>query len=360
MLAADEKAFGPKDQINWKMLLEYARQTAAPWAGAGQRGDFSNDYPIVQNSHIPARSMMALMIVFAIVIGPLNMLVLRYKNRRIWMLWTVPTISFVTSMGVFAFAMFSDGIRPTIRTTQFTLLDEGAHRATTLAWLGVFCPLTPGGGMEFDAQTEVTPMMSPMESGSERTIDWTQNQHLTSGWVAARVPTYFMLRKSETRRERLTIEPGADAFHLTVVNGLGGEIKNVTVADKTGRLFSGGPIPAGGRATLSEGVVPMSNTWTLRNNLYNASWVYAMNDAAANPAMLTPGCYLATLADTAFLDDGLGHVSKRSVVSVVYGVPEGVSTRLPPKVGRFADVDARLPVDTDILRYVGGSMSTPN
>ena len=56
--------------------------------------------------------------------------------------------------------------------------------------------------------------------GSARTLDWTGGQHLTSGWVSARVPAHFMLRKSEPRRERVEVSRN-DEGELVAVNGLG-------------------------------------------------------------------------------------------------------------------------------------------
>ena len=48
-------------------------------------------------------------------------------------------------------------------------------------------------------------------------------QHLAHGWVSARVPSHFHVRKTEARRERIQVI--SDNGQLKVVNSLGAPIK---------------------------------------------------------------------------------------------------------------------------------------
>ena len=77
---------------------------------------------------------------------------------------------------------------------------------------GVFA-LTPGDGLHFSFDTEVIPMrMNEGRNAGVRscTIDWSRDQHFAAGWVEARVPAHFKVRKSETRLERIAIHREAD------------------------------------------------------------------------------------------------------------------------------------------------------
>ena len=80
-------------------------------------------------------------------------------------------------------------------------------------------------------------------------MDWTHDQHLGSGWVTARVPTHFMVRKSETRRERVIVRRGANT-DLKIVNGLGVDISQFWLADGDGKIYSAVDIPAGEEIAL--------------------------------------------------------------------------------------------------------------
>ena len=59
-----------------------------------------------------------------------------------------------------------------------------------------------------------------------------------------------MLRKSEVRRERVTVRRVTDN-RLSVVNGLGADIRQFWLADKDGSVYSGKDIPAGAETELS-------------------------------------------------------------------------------------------------------------
>src|SRR5262249_7915405 len=187
-------------------------------------------------------------------IGPVNLVVLSRKKRRIWMLWTVPVISLLTCVAVFGYMLLVEGWEGHLRTEGVTILDESAHRATTLGWTGFYSPFTPSDGLSFGADTELSPQIeddySYRSGGTARTIDWTSEQHLGTGWASARTPAHFMVRKSEKREERVTVDREAGGT-LAMVNGLGEEIAQFWYADEQGRIHTAGPVPAGSQAALT-------------------------------------------------------------------------------------------------------------
>src|SRR5205085_10307058 len=139
-----------------------------------------------------------LMLGFAVPIGPVNMIVLARKNRRLWLLWTVPAISLVTCLAVFGYMLAAEGWQGHRRVAALTRPDGPSHRATTLAWAGFYSPLTPGDGLHFSQDTEVAPQSATefrygRRGGNAHTLDWGQDQHLARGWVQPRVPAHFML-----------------------------------------------------------------------------------------------------------------------------------------------------------------------
>src|SRR5439155_14148300 len=104
---------------------------------------------------------------------------------------------------VFAHSMIHEGVTPDARIEGVTLLDQHGRRASSIGASAFYCPLTPNQGLQFSFDTEVTPLVeTDYRAGTKREVDWTQSQHLRRGWVTARVPAHFHLRKSETRRER--------------------------------------------------------------------------------------------------------------------------------------------------------------
>ncbi len=180
--------------------------------------------------NVPVRGLLILVILFAVGIGPVNLWLLSRRQKRMWLWWNVPAVSVLTCLAVFAYSLFSEGFTGRGRTVVLTLLDENAHHATTIGYASFYCPLAPSDGLRFSYDTEVTPLHASTgydfdpysyrrsyrrQEGRAMTIDWTNDQHLESGWVASRVPAYFAVRKSETRRERLAVHKSGPTARST-------------------------------------------------------------------------------------------------------------------------------------------------
>ena len=238
------------NQNQWGVIVGSWLQTALPWRWEDRIEESNTMFSVVNSLGIPVRGLFFLMLLFAVAIGPVNLIVLSRKKRRIWMLWTTPVISAFTCLAVFAYATFAEGWSRHARTEGLTILDERDHRATTIGWTAFYSGLTPSDGLHFGYETELTPLAHSMTTNLARTVDWTHDQHLANGWVTARVPAHFMVRKSETRRERVTIRRGTDT-DLRIVNGLGADINQFWLADRDGTIYSATNIPAGVEEVLT-------------------------------------------------------------------------------------------------------------
>jgi hypothetical protein len=294
---------------------------------------------LLAETTVPVRGLFALVLLFGVGIGPANLWLLSRYKRRIWLWWNVPAISLLTCLAVFGYSLASEGWTGHGKTASLTLLDERCHRATTIGYLSYYCPLTPSVGPRFGVDSDVTLLenklepwrrYSPMGStNSLRLVDWTNDQHLTAGWVTARVPAYFQIRKNEDRRERLTIEKQADGS-LKIVNALGADIQRLYVADPAGHVFEGRDIPAGAERTLLAAVnsrlAPEGGQTLLRNIFHSADWLGGFRNWAeskAPAAMLTSGCYIAYLDKSPFVESPLAGVKSEDSVAIVYGISKG-------------------------------------
>ncbi len=81
------------------MLGSSWTQTAGPWqvGGSGhyRRSTYEANvkFPVIEDIGIPVKGLFLLMLLFVLAIGPINLMVLARKKRRIWLLWTTPVIS---------------------------------------------------------------------------------------------------------------------------------------------------------------------------------------------------------------------------------------------------------------------------
>jgi len=300
------------------------QKTAEPWLDLRTPTEANNAFPVVEHLTIPVRGMFLLMLGFSITIGPVNFYVLARKKRRLWMLWTIPLISLVTCLAVLGTMFAAEGWEGHARTEGITILDETSHQAATLGWTAFYTPVVPSDGLHFSPQTELTAQLRTdtfRMSNRPRTIDWTDEQHLASGWLTARVPAHFMVRKSERRLERVAVRKGKDGT-LTMVNGLKADIRKIRFMGRGGKVYDAEDVPAGQEAVLKAAAVaaPPAKVDALRD-VYRGNWLDDIVKASETPeALLRPGSYVAALEATPFLEEALRRTGPRKGRSVVYGV----------------------------------------
>ncbi len=303
-----------------KFLFTMWRKTLSPWKEKKTLMDANKEFPIVENLGIDLEGFFICMIVFIIIVGPLNFLFLSKINRRIWIVWTIPLISILTCAIVFAYVFISDGIGSDVRISAFTVLDETNHMAATLARYAFYCRLTPEKGLNFSRKTELIPFLSDrmLNRDSPRLMDWTFYQHLGAGWISARVPAHFMTRKTEKRRERLEINR-ISGSKITVMNGFGVAIKKLWLADKNGKIFYGENIGPWEKRILT----PTNNTEKKGPNfpklVYESlSWENMIKLPKKN--ILRPGTYMCHLDGLPFTEKGLENIDKLKFNQIVYGI----------------------------------------
>jgi hypothetical protein len=315
----------------WERIIEFWSDSHPQNMGAYWNVDSINrTFPVVEELGTPVRGLFLLMLSFAVVIGPVNYVVLARRKKRIWLWWTAPAIAAVASLAVFGYAILAEGWQSSVRAEVMTILDENARRATTVGPTAFYAPLTPSDGLRFSYDTEVTPQLpsrggyyafasSGMSGGASRTIDWTEDQHLAGGWVTARVPAHFVVRKSEQRRERLNVRREGSA--ITVVNGLGAEIKQLWWAEPDGRVYSAENLQAGAGASLKLTDLRTRGEVAGLREAFRSEWWDRIKQYPQKPLeILEAGCYLATLDSSPFLEVGLrGNVSRKAL-TVVYGI----------------------------------------
>jgi hypothetical protein len=311
----------------WNPLEASWKATATPWEGGQRRSDDANRlFPVVDDIGVPVKGLFVLMLLFTLAIGPLNFVVLSRKKRRIWLLWTAPAISLVTCLAVFGYMLVSEGWRGHLRTEALTVLDQSTRRATTVGWTAFYSPLTPGDGLRFSYDTEVVSQRlndGPRAGSRACTLDWTDDQHLARGWVEARVPAHFKVRKSEARRERVTVSRGEDGTP-TMVNGLGAPIRRICYADEKGVLYTAEQVAPGARVALvprGESLPDAAAPEKSLRAVFGENWLQSLQSLPGKPAqVLTPRSYLAELDDAPFVEDALRNVRTRKCRSLVLGL----------------------------------------
>lgn len=287
---------------------------------------------LLAETEVPVRGLFLLVLLFGLAIGPANLWLLARHKRRIWLWWDVPAISALTCLAVFAYSLAAEGWTGHGKVASLTLLDEGAHRATTIGYLSYYCPLAPSEALVLSAETDAALLTQGARSrhfrlhgeGGLRLVDWTRDQRLTAGWIKPRVPAYFQVRKSEDRRERVTVERKPDGT-LLAVNALGAPIRRLYVTDDQGRVFEARDVAAGAQARLTLVRAAHARGLVRVGDAFAGPWLeeFRRLEQAAPADLLVPGCYLAYLERSPFVDRPLAGVESEDSVAIVYGISKG-------------------------------------
>lgn len=331
-LAFPSDTFSGFDSATLRTLHQEARDRLLYWQSLPGDSRVANSIlPVVATLKVPTRGIVIIMLAFIILIGPVNIFLLSRARRRTWMLWTIPAISLLTTLFVFVYSLLREGITPDTRIAGMTLLDQESHHAATIGGTAFYCPLTPSSGLHFEFGTEATPLVQESRSGTAREVDWTQFQQFRRGWLASRVPAYFHLRKSETRRERIQlIEEGGK---LQIVNGLGAPIRSLWLASEN-EIYEAENVAAGEKAGLTgakekvNAVKPAAGAEErggqgLWHKIGFGAQTNALKEEAAK--FLLPNTYIAVLEGNPFIENALGSSSspKRTTSSsIVFGFLE--------------------------------------
>jgi hypothetical protein len=288
---------------NWALPVN----AAIDW-GTTAAGGFR--LPIPGVSGVPARTYLTILIVFSIVIGPVNYWFLWRRKQQALLVLTAPLISaiFIVLLGGYVIAGEGFGVRG--RAVTFTMLDQVRRQAVMRASVSLYAAgMTPGGGLRFPRDMAVF----PISSRDRHALDLTEAQRFSSGVIQARSPTNLEQVGFRSARERLglTLEAGG----VAVVNGLDSTISALVYRIGNRDYSLTEPLAAGARGVLradGPGAARMVPTDVPLSGRFAHLFGHQPE-----------GSYLAVLERSPFWDPGLSRVEERHSFHVVIGWPGG-------------------------------------
>ncbi|MCR5381418.1 MAG: hypothetical protein K6G44_10590 [Lentisphaeria bacterium] len=201
------------------------------------------DFP---KTEIPLFALFLVMIIFAVIIGPLNYWYLQRKGKQLLLVLTTPVISIVFCVIVFLFITFREGWQSHGAAVGFTLLDQTEHQATTYAKVIMNAAFRPSGGFRFSSDELLS---FNQTDGTLEVLD-EPGQVIAPSIMKTRVPFSYNICKTEPRREQLEITFNGKI--ATVVNGLGAEITDLLINSPDGAFAfkHDAPLPPGGSISI--------------------------------------------------------------------------------------------------------------
>ncbi len=132
------------------------------------------------------------LILFSVLAGPVLVVVLARRNRRIHILWLLPAISAAFSLILIAVFLMTNGIRPTLLNEANVLLDQGAGRAVVSGHTAILAPLSLRKGLVFDRGALLRPRdQNRSSANAHHSIEIGDAQVVGSSWVRPGIVTEF-------------------------------------------------------------------------------------------------------------------------------------------------------------------------
>ncbi len=223
------------DDLSWT-----ARHGFSPRRGADGFMNFVN--PNVQK--LPTWSFITLITLFALIIGPVNYLVLKRRNMTGQMLWTTPLIAIVTSLLLFGWSTIANGTSNRVRLRSLSVLDQDSQTMVSTTRVAMYSGVTPRDGLRFEPYSAVYPIWQQDGGFQSGSVDWTDAQVLRGSFHRGNQRSQFMVTTPRTERGRLQFGEG-DASGLDVTNGLEWDIESLLVCTRSELYYFGGPVEAG-------------------------------------------------------------------------------------------------------------------
>jgi hypothetical protein len=293
---------------NWALPANRARD----WGSIAARG-FRLPIPGVDG--VPARAYLSILIVFSLLIGPVNYWFLWRRQQQVLLVLTAPLVSAVFIVLLGGYVLAGEGLGVRGRAVTFTMLDQVRKQAATRGSVSLYAAgMTPSGGLRFPRDVAVF-ALGPDGTGSRerQSLDLTDAQRFSAGVIQARSPTNLEEIGFRPARERLSFS--REAGGMSVVNGLGVTVSALLYRDGDTVYTLAGPLPSGGKEILKTAARGASNMVPSGLPL-SSRFVHLVENQPA-------GSYLAVLERSPFWDPGVSTIVERGSFHLVIGWPEG-------------------------------------
>jgi len=201
--------------------------------------------PHVAIPSIPFILVIFALLVYIIVVGPVNYFrLIRKKKSVLLLLLTVPLISIAFVVVVIFFVGIVEGWSSSASAVGVTFLDQRENMAYTRASVNLYAPV-PVRTLVFDPADSVL-----FSSTKDVNIMFGRDQ-LISGANRARVPLAYSISRAEKHLEQLKVV--RDASGVSVVNGLGALLNKLIVKTEDGQIWTAsGAVAPGESARLDK------------------------------------------------------------------------------------------------------------
>ena len=307
----------------WGLIASQWQRTAFPFRFQSRtsRSSVASSMPVVEDNQIPVKSLFCVVLLFAILVGPVNLFFFAKKEKRMRIYWIVPLSSIAATLIIVLVSVLAEGIDSRVRTASVVYLNENEHRASILSKIGYYCPLPPSV-LKFsnDIQLCCQTLTNEYDQGSGREIDYSDGQAYKN-WISARMAEYFISRSSKNCRDHIAVRYD-DSGNVSIVNNLNGDINKIMLSDIDGNIYSASDITAGQASDLKKtDMTPGTDELALRN-IYGTNWsgLQYRNTETELHKWLKPGRYVAVMKNDGYSETGIEDFQSTGQECIIFGI----------------------------------------
>lgn len=244
---------------------------------------------------LPLVTFLGILLVFALVIGPLNFYILARFKRPNMLLLTIPVASLGCSILIVVFGIMHEGLGVRSASCSHTVLDQRIQRHATVERMSFYAGISPAAGLVPGASTVVLPE-DFREPRTFRVDEREGTRRLGGAFLPVRVVEPQLRLATAAGRPRLLVDAareGQDA-HLEVTNGLGVPIESLMLRDASGFYHELAAPIADGEAQVLEPQRGLPGLEEFASPLQTAD-IIAFS--------LVPGSFVARVPTNPFRDD---------------------------------------------------------
>jgi hypothetical protein len=296
------------------------------WEVMGERGF---KVPIDGVGGVPSRAYLTILVLFLVLIGPVNYIYLWRKRLQVLLVLTVPLISACFIVLLVGYGVLTEGFEIRSRAATFTVLDQVAKHAATRSSVSLYTGgVAPSVGVRFAPDTAVFPIGTD-GSGPRATLslDLTGAQTFQAGLLQSRTPGNFEEIRYVPARERLNFEHSGSELHI--VNGLGSTIQHLLYRESGQNYALSGQLAAGEKATLKVDGPQGPGRKALLADMAKSSAIGTTKFRMLIDAQ-PEGSYMAVLEKSPFWESGMSQAVEQDSLHLVLGYVGEPSPGLRP------------------------------
>ncbi len=206
----------------------------------GRSTQESIERTLEQFADLPLRTLMVFMVLFALLLGPVNFMWVKRKKNPMLLLASVPVIALVSSVVLLVYGVLAEGLDIRSVTRSWAVLDQGAQTATCTEVRRVFAGSSPGEGLRPQVGTLVMPEARKWRGTHQSTSlflsDATEGLVLSGDYFPVRSPFAQMIVSDRTSRLRLDAKRVGEEVEVT--NALGSEISGLLLRGSNGEYHA--------------------------------------------------------------------------------------------------------------------------